>query len=263
MTLEGSVHKHDGARVGIVVVLKIVLVTDVADIIITVVVVIVVKGMDVHGFRVVLLVTIGIVNELLPVTEVLQEVVGTHEEVLHTIHTEPAETDKHLEQGSSKNDQGKVQLSSINIEHDDLNVEEREIADSDDRRQSSGLILKLLHLPSLKCVRGVIAVRRTITPGEIPAAREGVGREETDDHGKHDVVGDHRANHKEDGSSPIGNDGDNHREHKNDDHNPYRNCICPVGVPKIDMPQCTRINQRVVFHHINYKAGHTGNGKDC
>lgn len=71
--------------------------------------------MDVHGFRVVLFVSVGVVDELLPVAEVLQEIVGAYEEVLNTvptmilarakidkqregnIHTEPEETDNHLE----------------------------------------------------------------------------------------------------------------------------------------------------------------------
>ena len=87
VTLEGSVHKHDGARVSVVVVLEVVVIADVTDIVITVVVVFVVEGMDIHRFRVVLLVTIGVVDELLPVTEVLQEVVGAYEEVLDTIPT--------------------------------------------------------------------------------------------------------------------------------------------------------------------------------
>jgi hypothetical protein len=70
---------------------------------------------DVHGFRVVLFVSVGVVDELLPVAEVLQEIVGAYEEVLNTvptmilarakidkqregnIHTEPEETDNHLE----------------------------------------------------------------------------------------------------------------------------------------------------------------------
>jgi hypothetical protein len=87
VALEGSVDEHDGARVRVVVVFEFVIIANVTYIIIAIIVVIVVERVNVHRFRVVLLISVGMVHELLPVTEVLQEIVGAHEEILNTVPT--------------------------------------------------------------------------------------------------------------------------------------------------------------------------------
>jgi hypothetical protein len=76
-------------------------------------------------------------------------------------------------------------------------------------------------------------LRRTVTPSQIPAARERVGREESNNHRKHNVVGYNGTNHQNDRPSPVRNNCNKHREHKNDNYNPDCKCISPVWALEI------------------------------